>query len=62
MIRLEVEEYCENCPEFTPEVEKPTVLYANCEVYEVYGDTIIRCECRNRCRRIFDHIKKEKNK
>ena len=46
MIRLEIEPYCHDCPEFKADVEK----------YEKFGDTVIRCENRNVCGRIKAYL------
>ena len=59
MILLDVKEYCQSCTEFEPEVEKPTNFYANFEKYMSVGDTVIRCEHRNRCEKIINHLKGE---
>lgn len=48
MIRVEVEEYCSECLDFQPDVEKPQKLYADITEITV-TDTVIRCENRKRC-------------
>ena len=53
MIKLEVQEYCQTCSKFEPDVEHPTELYADGELYTIIGDTIIRCEYRHFCERIY---------
>lgn len=63
MIRLEVESYCHECPYFEAEVKNPQVLYADFEIYEIVGDTIVTCRYKYRCellkknlmKRMFDH-------
>lgn len=52
MIDLRLEPYCDNCTDFTPEVER---FYADDKVYQ----TMIYCQYRERCRRIYDTIVKE---
>ena len=55
MIRVEVEDYCQQCMDFSPDVMKPDrswlrngrVCYE--VVAEAEADTIIRCEYRKRC-------------
>lgn len=47
MIRVEVEEYCSECLDFQPDVEKPQKLYADITEITV-TDTVIRCENRKR--------------
>lgn len=55
MIRIEVEEYCHNCLDFSPDITKPerviTALYG-----EHWTDTIIRCEYRKRCEAIKKYL------
>lgn len=57
MIKLEVKEYCHNCPEFNPS--------ADIECYESgYGDeyyyTTITCEYAKRCETIAEYFRKGK--
>lgn len=61
MIRVDVEPYCDGCLDFTPDVERPATYYADFEFYTTKGDTIIRCEYRDRCRRIRCHIENSKD-
>ena len=53
MIRLVVDDYCENCNEFEPDVEK-----MNCE--NIYGteftDTMITCVHKRRCKCIKNYL------
>ena len=53
MIRLVVDDYCENCNEFEPDVEK-----MNCE--NIYGteftDTMITCVHKQRCKCIKNYL------
>lgn len=50
MIHVEVENYCQQCLDFTPDVTKPERLYtADCPDGFVMSDTIVRCEYRKRC-------------
>ena len=55
LIRLEVEDYCQSCTEFEPDVEYPTNLYANLEVVE-RTDTVIRCQSRHKCENLKRRI------
>lgn len=54
MIKLEVQDYCQSCPKFEPDVERPVDLYTdgNPEPYVSIGDTTIRCEYRRICERV----------
>lgn len=53
MINLIVDEYCQHCPEFEPNVEKTNL-------YDGFGDSIcdteITCIHRERCRSIKEYI------
>lgn len=53
MIRLEVEEYCHNCPEFTALVDKEQ-YYAGGEVAE--ADCRVPCKNEGMRRRIRDYM------
>lgn len=53
MIRLEVEEYCHSCPEFTAYVDKEQ-CYAGGEVVE--ADCRVSCKNERLCRRIRDYM------
>lgn len=61
MIRVEVEEYCQQCMDFSPDVTKPDRYHlGNDEIF--VGDTIVRCEYRKRCagiKRYLDKLLKE---
>ena len=62
MIRLEVEEYCQSCLDFCPDVTKPERVYCGDNEPFTFGDTIIKCEYRKRCagiRRFLEHQLKE---
>lgn len=59
MIRLELQPYCDSCLEFEPDVQKPDSFYAGGEVYFTSGDTVIRCEHRDKCERIRKFLKGE---
>ncbi len=54
-IRVSVEPYCQNCPEFSPELFKNTLRdeQGRC----VCSDTTIFCEHREKCSRMYDSIK-----
>ena len=62
MIRLCVEEYCQECDQFVAEVKNDQLLYGNDKI-RFRSDTIIRCERRDLCARLqkeFERINKEK--
>lgn len=58
MIQIDVRPYCESCCDFTPDVEHPTKLYADFEVY-CQSDTIIRCKYRKRCENMVRYLQKQ---
>ena len=45
MIKLEVDEYCDNCPEFESHVIKDVIYYNSTTI----TNTVITCEHRERC-------------
>lgn len=56
MIRVEVDDYCQNCLEFEPDVSKPDVMWIGDQRVVFAGDIVVRCEHRDRCREIADNI------
>lgn len=50
MIRVEVQGYCQSCPNFEPEVEKITMSHDDLKLRSVVHitSTIIRCTQRER--------------
>lgn len=58
MIRLEVESYCHECPYFEAEAKNSQVLYANFEIYEIVGDTIVTCRYKYRCELLKKNLMK----
>lgn len=60
MIKLTVEDYCQNCPLFEAEVEKLTAYGSTCERHaEGFAYTVIRCEHAERCAAIAGRLRKE---
>lgn len=60
MIRLNVEDYCHNCLDFSPDVIKAERIIIGDETS--YSDTIVQCEYRKRCqaiKRYLEHQTKE---
>ena len=47
MIKIEVADYCNECMDFDPDVERPQKLYNFGEEITI-SDTVIRCANRNR--------------
>ena len=48
MIRLDVEEYCQSCLDFTADVIAPNKSYLE-DGEIILGDTIVLCKYRKRC-------------
>lgn len=65
MIRIDIEEYCQACMDFSPNVIKPSreVLYSPCEFIPtpkiVQSDTIVQCEYRKRCAAIRRYLEQQ---
>lgn len=64
MIRIDVEEYCHTCLDFSPDVTTAKRKYSDDDEMTM-GDTIVRCEHKRRCAGIRRHLeqcmKGEKN-
>lgn len=64
MIRLDVQDYCQQCLEFTPDVEMPQKAYGlnsdGSEIEFVLSDTVVRCRYRKRCEAIKRYLDKQK--
>jgi hypothetical protein len=61
MIRIEVEGYCQDCLDFTPEVFKANrVVTPEGEI--TIGHTTIVCEYRNRCANIKRYLTRQQAK
>ena len=56
MIKLEVEDYCQNCPAFEPMVEKFT-NYAQSAVI-----TTVCCESEKKCARLVQYLERRLKK
>lgn len=59
MINLKVEQYCDNCPEFEPDLETEAVekFLLNHSDVETYYEHKVRCAHAKRCRSIANHFK-----
>lgn len=58
MIKVDVEDYCQTCMDFTSEVTKPeTFHYNHGEI--VRGDTVIQCKYRKRCAGLVRHLTRQ---
>ena len=58
MIRIDVEEYCHQCRDFSPDVIKPQRV-ENLEGESAYTDTIVQCEHRKRCAAIKRYLESQ---
>ena len=61
-IKLEVEDYCEWCMDFSAEVTSPVKTHIPGHEDLILTDTIVRCEYRNRCRAIKRYLERQKAK
>lgn len=50
MIKLDVQEYCHGCANFTADVKEPEKYHADFDIIEM-TDTLVRCEHRKLCRK-----------
>jgi hypothetical protein len=64
MIKLYVEGYCQNCPDFEPEVEKLEHDSYSVEYNEhvCCCETVITCKYRDRCRQQIQYLKNERRR
>lgn len=59
MIKLDVAEYCHDCPEFEPEVIKSQPIYNVIGNYVgMLGPMVVVCEHRNTCRHFMEYLQK----
>lgn len=61
MIQLDVKDYCHNCAEFEPDIDK-NHFFAGGDIY--CTETIVRCKHRMRCATLVKYFKeaaKEQN-
>lgn len=62
MINLDIERYCENCPDFEPNVDKETLRVEDFGSYypePFRHETVITCKYRDRCHEIYERAKDE---
>ena len=55
MIKLDVQEYCHGCANFTADVKEPEKYYAGFDIIEM-TDTLVRCEHRKLCAVSYTHL------
>ena len=56
MIRLNVEEYCHQCLDFSPDVTDPERVFSQDGKTIMQSDTIIQCAHRRRCEAIKKYL------
>lgn len=58
MIQLVVEDYCQQCLDFTPDVTKPERINRSNESFG-YSDTIVKCKYHKRCEAIRRYLEQQ---
>ena len=58
MIRVVVEDYCQECLDFTPDVTKPERIQAQGGQI-MYTDTFVQCKYRKRCSSIERYLRQQ---
>ncbi len=58
MIKVSVEQYCDDCRDFLPSVTYPQRIFCD-NNHVLQTDTIIFCEHRDRCRAIAKFMEKK---
>lgn len=63
MIKLDVQEYCHGCANFTADVKEPEKYYAGFNIIEIVEmtDTLVRCEHRELCENLVRYLRKQVN-
>jgi hypothetical protein len=61
MIRIDVQDYCQACLDFEPDVEKPKKIYFGNGVID-QTDTVVRCKYRKHCEGIKRYLEYGGNK
>lgn len=59
MIRVDVQEYCDCCCDFEPEVTRPKKYFKDDYGEITVGDTIIRCTHAKRCEAIRRYLMRQ---
>lgn len=62
MICLSIQDYCDSCCDFEPDVTKPikdTLYYSDGSVVVTQTDTIVRCAYAKRCESIRRYLKQQ---
>lgn len=56
MIRLVIEDYCNNCTMFEPEVVERPINLESFDGSTLCGDTIIKCVNCTTCKKLMEHL------
>lgn len=58
MIKLDIQDYCQECMDFSPDVDEPVRMFSGDDcVFQT--NTVIRCEHRRRCEAIKRYLEKQ---
>ena len=56
MIRLIIEDYCNNCTMFEPEVVERPINLESFDGSTLCGETIIKCNNCTTCKKLMEHL------
>ena len=59
MIRIDVQEYCDCCYDFEPDVTRPNKYFRDGYDEVTVGDTIVRCAYAKRCEAIRRYLMRQ---
>lgn len=60
MIKLDVQDYCHECANFTADVEEPGECLYDFRFFD-RADTFVRCEHRELCENLVRYLRKQVN-
>lgn len=58
MIRLEIADYCRDCLEFEPDVDRPATMSNSDGEDVIMSDTVIKCYNRRRCKGLVRYLER----
>lgn len=59
MIRIDVEDYCQSCLDFLPDVVSPSKIWSDDGEEFILGDTLVKCKYRKRCAGIKRYLEQQ---
>ena len=59
MIRVSVEDYCQQCLDFSPDIIEPMRAFSIDDREIIQSDTIIKCKYRKRCANIKRYLEQQ---